>query len=233
LGTKRVKPITKAPKKPVLPPDTAFEKVKKWADKNYTLVVGIGAAIIFTAILAWGFGTHEHARQARAQADYGLIEQRLPVEGKGSAADWEKVVPDLEQFILKYKDSAPAQDARTELAKAYFETKRYADAVKIGEEALSLASSGHNLRPLIIYQLGYAYEAEGKAEEAARMWTDLKQFGKAEFEREADWNLAKIFESRKEFDKAAELYQTALQSPGDFPPTALIDQQMARAKSGR
>jgi predicted negative regulator of RcsB-dependent stress response len=217
----------------MLPPDTAFERAKKWADKNYTLVIGICAAILFTIVSVWGFIGHDRSKQARAQSDYGLLAQRLPAEGKGSSADWEKLVPDLRKFISEYNNTAPALNARIELAKAYFETKRYADAVKTGEEALSLAPSGHNLRPLIMYQLGYAYEAAGKTDEAARMWTSLQKLGMPEFEREADWNLARIFESKKEFDKAVEMYQLASRSPGDYPPAALIDQQIATAKAGQ
>jgi len=232
LGAKKIKPVKKVKKKQP-PPDTAFERAKKWADKNYALLIGVGAAVLFTVIVAWGFIAHDRSKQAHAQSDYGLLAQRVPADGKGSAADWEKLEPDLVKFISDYKDTAPALDARIELAKAYFEMKRYADAVKTGEEALSLTPSGHNLRALIMYQLGYAYEADGKTDEAARTWTDLKALGAAEFEREADWNLARIYESRKEFDKASEMYRLASQSPGDFPPAALIDRQIARVKAGK
>jgi len=231
LGAKKIKPVRKPQKKPAPPPDTAFERAKKWADKNYALLMGIGGAALFAIILAWGFISHDRSKQAQACTDYGLLAQRLPAEDKVSAADWEKIVPDLARFISEYRDTALALDAGIELAKAYFETKRYEDAVKTGEEALRLAPSGHNLRPLIMYQLGYAYEADGKADEAARTWKDLKEMGVVEFEREADWNLARIYESKKEFDKAAEMYRSASQSPGDFPPAGLIDLQIARVKA--
>ena len=78
-------------------------------------------------------------KTGRAQSDYGTLVSRLPAEGKGSAADWEKLIPDLQKFISEHRDTAPALDARIELAKAFFETKRYGDAIKTGEEALSLA----------------------------------------------------------------------------------------------
>ena len=152
--------------------------------------------------------------------------------GKGNPAEWEKLIPDLQKFISEHKDTAPALDARIELAKAFFEAKRYSDAVKTGEEALSLAPPGQNLRPLIMYQLAYAYEAAGKPDEAAGMWTGLKQLGLQGFERETDWNLARIFEGKKQFDKAAEMYQLASKAPGDYPPASLIDRQIARAKAG-
>lgn len=231
MGVKKIKPVKKLQKKPVLPPDTAFERVKKWAEKNYTLAIGVGGATLLAVILAWGFISHDRSKQEHAQSAYGLLVQRFPEDGKTSPADWESLVPGLQKFISEYGNTAPALDARMELAKAYFETKRYADAVKAGEEALGLAPQGSNLRPLIMYQLGYAYEAAGKSDEAFRMWTGLKQLGMIAFEREADWNLAKILESKKELDKAVEMYQAASQSPGEFPPSALIEQQIARVKA--
>ena len=53
-----------------------------------------------------------------------------------------------------------------------------------------------------------------------------------DLEREADWNLGRIFEGKKEFARAADMYQLASRAPGDYPPAALIDQQIARVKAG-
>ncbi len=232
MGAKKIKPLKKMQKKAVLPPDTGFKRIKKWADKNYTVIVGAGAAILFIIIAVWGVSAHDRSKQALAQSDYGLLASGFPAEGKDSSADWEKLIPDLQKFIAQHNDTAPALDARIELAKAFFETKRYGDAVKTGEEALSLAPAGHSLRPLIMYQLGYAYESDGKPDEAARVWTGLKQLGMPELEREADWNLGRILEGKKDFTRAAEMYRLASQAPGDYPPADLIDQQLAGVKAG-
>lgn len=229
MGAKKIKPIKKV-QKPTLPQETGFEKVRMWADKNYALVISAGAVILFTIILVWGYSAHDRSKETSARSDYGLLVSRLPAEAKGNSADWEKLIPDLEKFISEHKDTAPALDAKIELSKAFFETKRYAEAAKTGEEALRLAPTG--LKPLVMYQLGYAYEADGKADEAARVWTNLKQLGVTEFEREANFNLAKILESKKELDKAAEMYQLASEAPGDYPSASLIDQGMARVKAG-
>ena len=232
MGAKKIKPVRKFQKKLVLPPDTAFGQVKKWADKNYAIVLGACAAILLTVLSVWGFSAYDRSKQTRAQSDYGTLVSRLPAEGMGSPADWENLIPDLQKFISQHRDTAPALNARIELAKAFFEMKRYGDAIKTGEEALNLAPAGHSLRPLILYQLGYAYESAGKPDEAANEWMSLKQLGMPDLEREADWNLGRIFEGKKEFAKAAEMYQLASQAPGDYPPAVLIDQQIARVKAG-
>jgi predicted negative regulator of RcsB-dependent stress response len=233
LGAKKIKPVKKLQKKPVLPPDTAFEKAKKWADKNYAVVIGVSAAILLTIISLWVYNAHDRSKQARAQSDYGLLVSGLPVEGQESSTDWEKLIPDLQKFISEHRDTAPALNAGIELARAFFETKRYGDAIKSGEEALRLVPAGHALRPLIMYQLGYAYESAGKPDEAAKVWTSLKQLGMPDLEREADWNLGRIFEGKREFSRAAEMYQLASQAPGDYPPAALIDQRIAGIKAGQ
>ncbi len=231
MGAKKIKPVRKLQKKLALPPDTAFEQVKKWADKNYAIVFGACAAIVLTVIAVWGFSAYDRSKQLRAQSAYGTLLSRLPAEGKVSPADWEMVIPDLQRFISEHRDTAPALNARIELAKAFFEAKRYGDAIKTGKEALNLATAGNSLGPLILYQLGYAYESAGKPDEAANEWTSLKQGGIPDLEREADWNLGRIFEGKKEFARAAEMYQLASQAPGDYPPSALIDQQIARVKA--
>ena len=233
MGAKKIKPVKKFQKKVVLTPDTTFAKARKWADKNYAIVFGACAAILFTIIAVWGFSAHDLSKQVRAQSDYGALVSRLPAEGKGSAADWEKLIPDLRTFISEHEGTAPALDARIELAKAFFETGRCGDAIKTGQEALNLAPAGSGLRPLILYQLAYAYESAGKPDEAANAWTSLKQLGTQDFEREADWNLGRISEGKKEFAKAEEMYQLASRAPGDYPPAALIDRQISRVKAGQ
>ena len=233
MGAKKIKPVRKLQKKPVLPADTAFERAMKWAEKNSLTVVGAGALVLLAAVSIWGLNVHAHSKQAAARSDYGVMASGLPAEGKGTAADWEKMIPDLQKFIAAHKGTAPALNARIDLAKAFFETRRYEDAVKTGREALDLAPSGYGLRPLIIYQLAYAYESAGKLDEAAGEWTSLKKLGMRDLEREADWNLGRISESKKDFAGAVEMYRLASEAPGEYPPASLVDQRIAGIKTAK
>jgi predicted negative regulator of RcsB-dependent stress response len=231
LGAKKIKPVKKLQKKAVLPPDTAFERAKKWIAKNSAIAFGVSAAILLVVAAVWGYSAYAHSKQVRARSGYGALLARLPVEGKGTSADWEKLLPDLQKFISGNSDTAPALDARVELAKAYFEVQRYEDAIKTGREALGLAPQGYGLRPLILYQLGYACEAAGKLDEAANQWTGLKQLGVRDLEREADWNLGRIAEMRKDSAKALEMYQLASRAPGDYPSVSMVDQKIVGMKT--
>ncbi len=231
MGAKRIKTVKKVQNKPVLPPDTAFETAKMWADSNRGIVIGVCVAVLLAAISVWGYTTYAHSKQVRARAEYTILASRFPGNSKGTPADWEKLIPDLQKFITVYKDGPAVLEARIELAKALFEAGRYPDAVKAGQEALSLAPPAHGLRPLILYQLAYACEAAGKLDEAASEWGSLKELGARDLEREADWNLGRISESRKDFTKAVEMYQLASQASGEYPPASLIDQRIAGVKA--
>ncbi|MCE5333699.1 MAG: tetratricopeptide repeat protein, partial [Desulfobacteraceae bacterium] len=147
------------------------------------------------------------------------------------AEEWEKLVPDLRKFIDEHKGTNAATNAQVDLARALFETKRYDESIKAGNEAVGAVASGSRLAPLIRYQLAFSYAAAGKMDEAASQWTILKGSGIREYEREADWNLGKIHAQKKEFAKAEEMLQLALKASGDFPQPALIEREIARVKS--
>jgi predicted negative regulator of RcsB-dependent stress response len=227
LGAKKVKPVKKVQKKVLLPPETALERAKKWAEKNLITVISACAVALFAVLSVWGLNAYSHSKQALARSEYGVLASALPTEGRDTPADWEKIIPDLQKFIAAHKGTPPALNARIDLAKAFFETKRYDEAVKTGQEALALAPAGDGLRPLIIYQLGYAYESAGKLDEAVGQWSSLKQLGMSDLEREADWNLGRIAESKKDLTRAVEMYLLASKAPGDYPPASLLDQKIA------
>ncbi len=231
MGAKRIKTVKKFENNTALPPDTIFERTKKWTDDNRGIIVGACVAVLLAIVSIWGYSAHAHSKQARACADYAVLASRFPAEGKGTPADWEKLIPDLQRFITDYNSGAPALEARIELAKAFFVTGRYEDSIKAGQEALAVAPSAQGLRPLILYQLGYAYESAGKLDEAASNWMSLKQLGVQDLEREADWNLGRISENRKDFTKAVEMYLLASRTAGDYPPEPLIDQRLAGLKA--
>jgi predicted negative regulator of RcsB-dependent stress response len=232
LGAKKVKVIKPVVKKGVpLPPETQLERLKEWADKNYSLIVGALALALFLVLAGWGVGTYQGSKQTKAQADYAVLSSKFPVEGKSTQADWERVIPDLQKFIGDHKGTRAALNAQVQLAKAFFEAKRYDDSIKTASEAMNSIPADSGLKPLLNYQLAYAYEASGKLDQAAGEWGNLKNFGLMGVEREVDWNLGRIYAAKKDFSKAVEMFQMASQVPGEYPPPALIDQELLRARS--
>ncbi len=215
--------------KPEVKKESAIESAKGWASQNRSMALGLGVGIVALAILASGIAAYVHSSQAYARKKYLAIAERIPTHSGDSAA-WNKVIPDLRAFLSRHGYSTSAQNARMELAKGYFETKNYSKAVKIGEEALKDDHSGSGLKPVILYQLGYACEAAGKTDEAIKTWTELKNLRVAAMVREAEWNLGKLYQKKKNFAKAALMFGLASQAGGDYPPTAQIEQRLAAVK---
>jgi predicted negative regulator of RcsB-dependent stress response len=232
LGAKKVKVIKPVVKRGVnLPPESQAERIKEWADKNYALIVGALALVLFVLLAAWGIGTYERSKQTSAQSDFAVLAMKLPVEGKATQVEWEKLIPDLQKFVSDHKGTRAALNAQVELAKAFFEAKRFDDSIKTASEALKSVPSGEGLKPLLNYQLAFAYEASGMLDQAAGEWTKLKDSGLMGIEREAYWNLGRISAVKKDYPKAVEMYQKASQVSGDYPPSVLLDQELTRAKS--
>lgn len=228
MGAKKVTPYQK---KPSLTEDSVLERVKEWAEGNTRVAIGAGVVIVLLAVLAGGIVFYERSNQARTRTEYALIASTLPGKAQGSAAHWNKALPELQKFIADHSDSPSTLDARLELARGYFATKRYAEAAKAGREALSAAPRESSLRPLILYQLGYACELAGKPEEAAKAWTELKDLGVPALEREAYWNLGRIFQAKKQLPKAIEMYELASQARGAYPSGVQINSRLAAIKT--
>lgn len=230
MGAKKATPYQK---KSAVTYDSIFEQARDWAIENTRAAIGVGVAIVVAAMVAGGIYVHVNSSAARARSEYALLASRFPGQAPGSAAAWGKVIPDLQKFIASNGNSAPTLEAKMELAKAYFETKSYGKAVQAGQEALQAVSGDSTLKPLILYQLGYAYEAAGKPGEAVKMWSALKGLGASALQREADWNLGRIFEAQKKTTRAIEMYELASQAPGDYPSTPRIEHRLSQISGAR
>ncbi|MGC8492835.1 MAG: tetratricopeptide repeat protein [Syntrophobacteraceae bacterium] len=231
MGAKKATPFRK---QTVLPEETALERAKEWAAQNMKVAIGVGVAIVLVALVAGGIVLHERSRSASAQARYALIVSRLPARGAPvTAEDWKKLLPELRNFVVRFGGTPSALDARMQLARGYFETRNYTEAVNAARGALSAASSESSLKPLILYQLAQALEAAGKPEEAAKEWKALQKLGAPAFEREAYWNLGRMLQKKKQLPKAEEMYELALQAPGGYPSAPQIDARLSAIKTAK
>lgn len=230
MGAKRIRPSAKKPLKTAVIQDTFPDRAKAWAEKNSMVLILVAAAILLPIIFSLGMSAYTARNEANARADYSAIAPKLPSGEKSTPEEWQKVIPDLEKFVSQHKGTQMAVIAQAGLAKAYYETKRYDDAIKTALDALKAAQPGPGLRPLIQYQLAYAYEAAGKRDDALKEWTSLKEAGAPGMEREADWRIAGIYAAGKDYSKAAEMYTKAIEASGSYPPQALLEQELSRAR---
>jgi len=230
LGAKKIKPVKKAPAK-LAPAQSAYaEKFSRLAEKNSSLIIGIGAAVLFAIISIWGLRAYDAHQENKARSAYPKIASKLPAEGKATRDDWQKAIPDLQKFVSEHGGTQAALLARIDLAKAFFETGNHEESIKTCLEAMKAVPQGHALRSLVQYQLVHAYQAAGKTEEAAGIWAQLKESENTAFRREAEWNIGRTHAAKKDFAKAAEAYQKAAETPGNYPAPAVLDQDLSRAK---
>ncbi len=229
MGVKKARPYVK---KTVLSGDSPMDLAKEWFSANARLCVGIGVGIVVLAVLVGGFSFFENSKDMRARSEYVLIAAGLPGDSSpGAAAAWKKVIPVLDGFISKYGNSSSTLAARTDLAKAWFVTGSYAKAAEAWQGALEVAPSDSSVKPLLLYQLAYAWEAAGKPDKARETWAALKKLDVPAMRREADWNLGRIFQAEKDVLKATEHFELASQEPGDYPPTPQIELQITAVKT--
>ena len=103
-------------------------------------------------------------------------------------------------------------DAQLDLARAYFQTQQYENALNWNKRVLDQLPRDQSLKFLAQYQQAFAYEALGKTDEAIDLWNALKGNESSELNKEADWNIARLYARKGDYAKAAEQYETGAES---------------------
>ena len=232
MGVKKIKAVKKPLKKPLpVPVEPAIERLKTWADTNFRYILGAVLLVLVPLALLTARNGYSSWQEARARDAYMQV---LSKAGAGEGASDEvlgKTVAPLEEFVRDHSGTASALDARFELEKTFFRLKRYQDCLKAGGELLGSLPPGHALRPLVSYQMALAANGAGDKDQALAKWLEVKETGYAGLRREAGWNMARIYAARQDFARAAESYEGALKTEGIYPEKALLEQELAAAKT--
>jgi predicted negative regulator of RcsB-dependent stress response len=232
LSANTWKPSQKAParkdKEPVL---TLTEQWKEWGDAHINQIGGAFAALLVILAIAWGWNAYGNAREARARTDYSIVLKGLPSEDATDSNAWEKVLPELEKFVQEHQGTRVALSAQLDLSRVLFKTKKYEESLKEAEKVFSSVGQGDALRPLARYQAAMSAQASGNVDIALAQWQALRQEGFPGIDREIDWNLAKLYLKKGEPSKAAELYEKAINTQGDYPGTGILQEELASVKS--
>jgi predicted negative regulator of RcsB-dependent stress response len=232
LGTRKIR----IPKKEALKAQKALELAvnpvlsKEWIEEHSSrILAGVGVLLLILGIL-WGFNAYRNSAEERARIAYSKVQQNWPGDASSDRQAWDKVISELQTFLKEHSETASKLDAQLDLARAYFQTQQYEDALKWNKSVLDQASTDQDLKLLARYQQAFALEALGKDEEAINVWTALKGNGSSEITREADWNLARIYARRGDYSKAAEQYETAMKAKGGYPAADLLQLELASMK---
>jgi predicted negative regulator of RcsB-dependent stress response len=207
------------------------DRIRIWTEANGRRIAGAVAAALVILLSAWGVRAYFDSKEASARQEYGRILEKIQGNVIAGPEKWKEILPELEGFAGRRKGAKAAQIAQIDLMQAYFETSRYEDALKTGQEALKSLSSGDRLAPFVRYQLALVYQKLGKPDEAGAQLELIKKGPYSVLGRELHWHLARLYTDRQEYAKAVEQYETALKVSASYPGDALLEAELASART--
>ena len=187
------------------------------------------AAVAVIAVVVWSLSTWNASREAKAGAVLAQaleLEQR-PIASEGNPQAGDKTFPtraDRDKAVLDAleqvrKEYANTKAARTAAAQIGFHKLRAGDATGAQaalDDFLNSAGKDHPLRAFATEALGYAYEAQGKLEDAKKAFARLRDANAPE---RAAFQEARLALVENKPDAKEQLERVAKEFPKD--PVAL------------
>ena len=214
-------------------------KAMEWVAARQRQVTIAVAAVIVAALLAWGFSAWRGAREEKAGAALSeAIElQSRPVAGEGQAQPGQETFPSKEErtkAALAALDKVRAEHAgttaaTTAIAEAGFLKLRSGDAAgaqKDLSDFLSAAAKDHPLRAFAQESLGYAYEAQGKLDDARAAFEKLREL---DMPARADYQAARLALLTKQPDAKQRLEKIGKEYPKELDVVRAANERLELA----
>jgi hypothetical protein len=204
-------------------------RTMEWLVAHRGPVLGTVVAILVLAAATWAFTAWSGSRETKAGAALAQaleIEQR-PIAAEGNPQAGEKTFPSraerdkavldaLEQVRKEYPRTKAAETALSQIGFHKLHAGDAAGAQAALEEFLKSAGNRHPLRAFATEALGYAYEAQGKLEEAKKAFARLAD---ADVPQRAAFHEARLALVENKPDAKQRLEKVAKEYPKD--PVAL------------
>jgi hypothetical protein len=200
-------------------------KAMQWVAVNQARVVGVLVALSVIALAAWAFAAYRSSREEKAGTALSealelssrpLASEATPGQPQDTFAtkeDREKaVIAAMQKVRQDFGGSRAAQTAQAEIGfheQAAFDN---AAATKDLQEFLSSAGQNHPLRFAAQESLGYAFEAQGKLDDAKAAFDKLRDLG---MPSRADFQSARLALVQGKPDAKAQLQKVAKDYPKD------------------
>jgi predicted negative regulator of RcsB-dependent stress response len=233
LGAKRVrvdKKVADAKGKPKEVGQESFMGFKEWLEAHQQKLTIVVASAFVLLLVVWGVNAYLDRKESSAQSEYAGIMKDWPSDESVDAKVWEGFQARLEKLIAGADGTRAALYAQMDLMRAFVQQKRFDQAVLLAAGLAGKVSTEKEMRPLLRYQLALTYDAAGRADEAVAQWNALRAEPFPGVEREVDWRLGRLHAGRKEYDKAVELYESALKRSGEYPSTPLLQEDLTTVK---
>jgi predicted negative regulator of RcsB-dependent stress response len=202
----------------------------EWIEQHSGKILATLGALLLVMGLIWGFNAYGASKERRARMEYSKVVQNWPADDNASSQNWQQVITGLETYLKEHSGTAAVEDAQFDLARAYFQTRQYENALKYGQKAFDQRHRSQTLKLLAQYQLASIYEALGKTDEALAQWNALKGTETPQLSKEVYWNIARLYVKQGNTAKAAENYDLALKAPGEYPNSTLVQTELASLK---
>jgi predicted negative regulator of RcsB-dependent stress response len=232
LGSKKIK----ISKKEALKAQKALELAtipvlsREWIELHLTkILTGLGALLLALGMV-WAFNAHSASKERRARLEYATVIQNWPEDENSTRQSWDKLITGLEGYLKEYSGTPPAMDAQLDLARAYFQTQQYENALQLTKRVLDHSTRDPGMKILAQYQLAPTLEALGKFDEAISLWNSLRSEDSPEISREADWSIARLYARNGEYTKAEEGFNAVLKASGSYPSASLVQDELASLK---
>ena len=188
----------------------------EWLVAHQRVVMLIGGAVVVAALLAWGAAAYKSSVETRAGAalSEALELQSRPIAGDAQAQPGAETFPSkderekatlaaLEKVRAEHGGSTAAQTAQAEIGFRKLKSGDAAGAQKELQEFLDKSGKDHPLRAFALESLGYAYEAQGKLDDARGSFEKLREAG---MPARADFQVARLMlvQNKPEAKKALE-----------------------------
>jgi predicted negative regulator of RcsB-dependent stress response len=172
-----------------------------WARNN---VVGIAVGAVLVALILGGliyYRSYQAQRQARAAAEYVVLEQTL------ASGNTPLAVRELQSYVNRFKGTDQAGEATLLLARLHLEQGEAAQAAQAVEE-LAREPGASSLAAQAALLLAAAQQAAGQTEQAVATYLRVADTAEMPFRRaEALAGAALLRMQAQDFAGAAELYR--------------------------
>jgi len=211
----------------------------EWLVARRRLVIVAAGAVVLAIGLSWGLSAWRSSREAKAGADLAqaLEVQSRPIAGEAASQQATETFPSkdqrnqaaltaLEKVRTAHGGTTAAQTALAELGFLKLRMGDAAAAQKDLSDFLASAPKDHPLRVFAQESLGYAYEAQGKLDDARAAFEQLRTL---DLPARADLQAARIALVQGKPDAKAQLERVAKEYPKELDVVREANQRIELA----
>ena len=161
-----------------------------------------------------------------AMTAYSKALDGVDLQGKASPEEISKSIQSFDKVTKDFPGSPPAHDSLLNLGQLYYESGQYDQSIAAYEKFLTETKPWEDaIKPIVQDCLADVYEANGKLEQAAKVWEDMVKTSGGMLKNEAYRGLGRVYQALGKTDQAKQAYDSYLK---DFPNSAEAAQVKAK-----